>query len=331
VTNQSSIINHQSLCLVTGGAGFIGSHLARKLIKEGHQVIVVDNLCEGKLKNIADILAKGQSRSAGKDKVKFYQEDILNLSSLQKIFKNVDYVFHQAALRSVERSVHNPLETNKVNIEGTLNILLAARDNQVKRVVFASSSSVYGEAKEKIFKETICPQPVSPYALSKLTGEFYLKQFYQLFGLETISLRYFNVYGPYQDPSNEYANVIPLFIVKMLKDEQPTIHWDGEQARDFNYIDDVVEANILAMRAKKTKGEVVNICNGKNYSINQMFEMINQILGKNIKATHGPKRAGDVRLTLGNPNLAKKVLGFKAKIDFKQGLEKTIEWFKKSS
>jgi UDP-glucose 4-epimerase len=306
-------------CLITGGAGFIGSHLVRRLVKENHQVMVVDNLCEGKLENIADI----------KNKVKFYQEDILNLKFLKKIFKNVDYVFHEAALRSVERSVHNPLETNKVNIEGTLNVLLAARDNQVKRVIFASSSSVYGEPKKQPFVESMCPSPISPYALSKLVGEFYLKQFYQLYGLETISLRYFNVYGPYQDPANEYANVIPLFIVKMLKNEKPCIHWDGKQSRDFNFIDDVVEANILAMKAKKTQGEVVNICNGKNYSINQMFKMVNQILGKNIKATHALQRAGDVRLTLGAPNLAKKVIGFKAKVDFEEGLKKTMAWFKK--
>ncbi len=306
-----------SKCLVTGGAGFIGSHLARRLAKDDHQVIIIDNLSEGKLENIADI----------KNKVKFYKEDILNLSFLKKIFKNVDYVFHEAALRSVERSVKNPLETNKVNIEGALNILIAARENKVKRVIFAGSSSSYGEQKEKVFSEDLCPNPVSPYALSKLTGEFYLKQFYQLFGLETISLRYFNVFGPYQDPSNEYANVIPIFICKMLKDEQPVIHWDGEQSRDFNYIDNVVEANILAMKVEKTHGEVLNVCNGEQFSINQMFQMINKILGKNIKAEKGPKRAGDVKSTLGDPRLAEKIIGFKAKIDFEEGLRRTLSWF----
>ena len=320
INYQASTINHQlSTIVVTGGAGFIGSHLARKLVKDNHQVIIIDNLCEGKLENIADI----------KNKIKFYKEDILNLNFLQKIFKDVDFVFHEAALRSVERSVNNPLETNKVNIEGTLNVLLAARENKVKRVIFAGSSSSYGEQKSKILTENLCPRPLSPYALSKLTGEFYLKQFYQLYGLETITLRYFNVFGPYQDPTNEYANVIPIFICKMLKDEQPTIHWDGEQSRDFNYIDNVVEANILAMKAKKTSGETVNVCNGENFSINQMFEMINKILGKNIKAKKGPKRPGDMRSTLGDPTLAEKVLGFKAKINFEQGLKKTIDWFKK--
>jgi len=315
-----------SKCIVTGGAGFIGSHLSRRLANDGHQVIIIDNLCEGKLENIEDI----------KNKINFYKKDILDLPFLKKAFKNIDYVFHQAALRSVERSVHNPLETNKVNVGGTLNVSLAARDNKVKRVIFASSSSVYGDQSasrrgetRQPFEESMCPNPVSPYALSKLAGEFYLKQFYQLYGLETISLRYFNVYGPFQDPTNEYANVIPIFIVKILNNERPCIHWDGEQSRDFNYIDDVVEANILAMKAKKTQGEVINICNGKKYSINQMFTMINQILGKNIQSSFGPKRAGDVRLTLGNPHLAQKILNFKAKVDFQEGLKKSIEWFKK--
>lgn len=312
-------LQKKSTCLVTGGAGFIGSHLARRLVKDGHQVIILDNLSEGKLANIKDF----------HNKVQFIKDDILNLSCLKKIFRGVNYVFHEAALRSVERSVYNPLETNKVNIEGTLNVLIAARDNKVKRVIFASSSSVYGNQDKQPFTETMCPNPVSPYALSKLTGEFYLKQFYQLFGLETISLRYFNVYGPYQDPQNEYANVIPIFIVKMLKNISPVIHWDGKQARDFNYIDDVIEANILALKKSKTCGEVLNVCNGKKYSINEMFTYINQILNKNIKAKTGPKRAGDVKLTLGSPALAKKIIDFKAKIDFPQGIRKTIDWFKK--
>ena len=304
--------------LVTGGAGFIGSHIARKLVKDGHKVIIIDNLSEGKLENIADI----------KNKVSFYKKDILDLKSLKTLFKNVDYVFHQAALRSVERSVKNPIETNKVNIEGTLNVLIASRDNKVKRVIFAGSSSSYGEQKQKKFTESLCPKPLSPYALSKLTGEFYLKQFTRLYGLETITLRYFNVYGPYQDPKNEYANVIPIFITKMLKNQAPVIHWDGQQSRDFNFIDDVVEANILAMKLKKTKGQVLNICNGKTYSINQLHQFINKILNKNIKAKKGPKRAGDMRCTLGDPTLAKKILNFKAKYNFEKGLEKTINWFK---
>jgi len=305
--------------VVTGGAGFIGSHIARRLVNDGHQVIIVDNLSEGKVENFADI----------KTKVQFFKKDILNLSSLNNIFKDVNYVFHEAALRSVLRSVENPLETNKVNIQGTLNVLLAARDNKVKRVIFASSSSIYGDQTQLKLSENLKPNPLSPYGLSKLAGEIYLKQFAQLYGLETISLRYFNVFGPYQDPKNEYANVIPIFITKVLKDKQPIIHWDGEQSRDFTYIDNVVDANILAMKIKKTKGEAINICDGKTFSINQMFSLLNQLLGKKIKASYGPCRPGDPRCTLGDPNLAKNLLGYKTKIPFKQGLKHTIDWFKK--
>lgn len=308
----------KTISVVTGGAGFIGSHLTKRLVKENHKVIVIDNLCEGKLENIKDVLSK----------IKFYQKDILDYQFLKKVFKGVNFVFHQAALRSVLRSVNNPFDTNKVNIEGTLNILLASRENKVKRAIFASSSSVYGEQKAKILKESLCPNPLSPYALSKLAGETYFRQFYQLYGLETISLRYFNVFGPYQDPENEYAAVIPIFITSVLKNQQPTIHWDGNQSRDFSYIDNVVEANILAMNAKKTQGEVVNVCEGKTVSINQLFKTINQILNKNVKSKKGPKRAGDIRRTLGNIGLAKKLLNYKVKIDFEQGLRKTIEWFR---
>jgi len=331
ITNhQSPVTNHQSpVTVVTGAAGFIGSHIARKLVNLGHKVIVIDNMSEGRPENIEDI----------RDKIEFCKKDILDLQFLQKKFKGVDYVFHEAALRSVERSVHNPAETNEVNIKGTLNVLIAARDNKVKRVIFASSSSVYGNPAstagrrrgDSLFIESMCPNPISPYALSKLTGEFYLKQFYKLYGLQTISLRYFNVYGPYQDPKNEYANVIPIFITKMLRGETPVIHWDGEQSRDFNFIDDVVRANIMAMKKDKTTGEVLNICNGKKYSINQMFEMLCNIMDKDINPSHGPKRAGDVRLTLGNPSKAKKLLEFKAQVNFKQGLKKTVDWFKKHS
>jgi len=306
--------------IVTGGAGFIGSHLSRKLTAEGRQVAIIDNLSGGKLSNIADF----------KNKVEFYKKDILDLKSLQKIFQGVDYVFHEAALRSVPRSVENPWETNRVNIEGTLNVLLAARDNKVKRVIFASSSSIYGQQKVKRFNERLCPNPISPYALSKLTGEFYLKQFFDLYGLETISLRYFNVFGPYQDPANQYANVVPIFINSLLENKAPTIHWDGEQSRDFNYIDNVVEANLCAMKMKKAQGERVNVCNGQTYSINQLYQTIARILDKKIEPKRGPKRPGDVRLTLGDPAYAKKALGFEAKINFEEGIKRAIAWFQKA-
>lgn len=307
--------------LVTGGAGFIGSHIARRLVQDGHRVSVVDNLSEGKLSNLHDL----------KDKIKFYQEDILNLSFLNKVLKNIDFIFHEAALRSVLRSVEKPLATNKVNIEGTLNILMVARNNKVKRVIFASSSSVYGDQQAKNLSENLCPNPLSPYALSKLAGEIYLKQFYKLYGLETISLRYFNVFGPFQDPENEYAAVIPIFITKMLKNLSPTIHWDGYQSRDFTYIDNVVDANILAMQAKHTYGEVVNISEGKTISINQLFNTINIYLRTNIQPLKAPKRAGDIKNTLGDIKKARTILNFSVKISFKDGIKKTIAWYKNNN
>jgi nucleoside-diphosphate-sugar epimerase len=307
--------------VVTGGAGFIGSHIARRLVNDGFKVVVLDNLSEGKMANIADI----------KDKITFYKEDILNLNILEKLFSGISYIFHEAAIRSVPRSVANPLETIKVNIEGTLNVLLAARKNKAKRVIFASSSSVYGEQKKQSLSEDLPPNPLSPYALSKLTGELMLKQFADLYGLETISLRYFNVFGPYQDPANEYANVIPIFITKMLNNEAPVIHWDGQQSRDFTYIDNVVEANMLAMKVSKTSGEIINVCEGKTTSINELFELINKNLHKNFIPRRGPKRVGDPRCTLGNPSLGQKKLGFKTKINFALGLQQTIDWFKANS
>jgi len=304
--------------IVTGGAGFIGSHIAKRLVKDKHKVIIIDNLCEGSLENIKEI----------KDKVEFYKKDILDLNFLKKIFKNVDYIFHEAALRSVLRSVEKPLPTNKVNIEGTLNVLMAAKENKVKRVIFASSSSVYGEQTADLLKEDLRPDPLSPYALSKLAGEIYLKQFYNLYNLDTISLRYFNVFGPGQDPESDYAAVIPIFITKMLNNKRPTIHWDGEQSRDFTYIDNVVEANIQAMKAKKTKGEVVNVADNKTVSINKLYQTINQILEKDIKPKKAPKRAGDIRRTKGSNKKAKKLLNYKTKVSFEKGKEKTINWYK---
>jgi nucleoside-diphosphate-sugar epimerase len=310
-----------SRIVVTGGSGFIGSHISRRLVNDKHKVIIIDNLCEGKLENIKDI----------KNKVEFYKKDIIDLSFLNKIFKNADYVFHEAAMRSVPRSVELPMLYNKINIEGTLNVLLAARDNNVKRVIFASSSSVYGKQKDNVLDESLCPNPLNPYALSKLTGEIYLKQFYNLYGLQTISLRYFNVFGPFQDPANLYAAVIPIFITQMLNNKKPTIEWDGKQSRDFTYIENVVEANICAMKVKNTKGEVVNVADGKTVSISELYQKIKDILGKDIGYNKGQKRAGDMRSTLGNPIKIEKLLGYRAKVGFEQGLKKTIDWFKNNA
>ena len=279
--------------IVTGGAGFIGSHISRELVKQGHEVIVIDNLFAGKIENIKDILPK----------IRFIKGDIRDLDLLKKEFKNADFVSHQAARRSVPESVENPYEYNDVNINGHLNVLEAARINDIKRIVFASSSSVYGEREDFPEKETDLPNPISPYAITKLAGENYCKMFYELYGLETVSLRYFNVFGPCQDPNSQYTCVIPKFIKAVLNNQQPTIYWDGEQSRDFTYVENNVLANISSFQT-------------------------NEYLGKNIKAKFELRRKGDVRNTLGDNTKAKRLLGYETKVDFRKGLKRTIEWFK---
>jgi nucleoside-diphosphate-sugar epimerase len=303
--------------LVTGGAGFIGSHLVERLVREGYKVVVVDNLSEGKLKNLSSVTGL----------ISFHKVDIRNLKKLNSSFKGADTVFHLAALRSVKRSVDDPIATNENNITGTLNVLTASRDQGVRRVILASSSSVYGPQKEKIFTEDLTPNPKSPYALSKLTGEIYCKQFFKLYGLETISLRFFNVFGPRQDPESEYAAVIPKFITKLIKGEKATIEWDGKQSRDFTYVDNVVEANILAMKSKKAEGRVINVSEGKSVYIIDLYDLLQKIIGKQIKPSRGPKRAGDMRYTCGSTLRAKKLLAYSPQVSFQDGLRRTIKWF----
>jgi UDP-glucose 4-epimerase len=301
--------------LVTGGAGFIGSHLVDKLIEEGHKVIVIDNLSSGKKQNL-------------NPQAQFYKLDICYLEKIKPLFKKVDYVFHLAALPRVPLSIDKPLLTHQVNVDGTLNILyasyLASRSiNKIKRVIFASSSSVYGYQKTLPLKETMIPQPLSPYALQKLTGEMYCQLFANLYKIETVSLRFFNVYGPRMDPNGLYALAIGRFL-KLKKENQPlTIYGDGKQTRDFTYIDDVVQALILAMKSKKVgKGEVINICYGKNYSINYLAKLIG---GKKI---YLPPRPGEPRHTLGDNSLAKKLLGWQPKISLEKGIEICKKYFK---
>ncbi len=305
--------------VVTGGAGFIGSHLVKRLVRDGYEVVVVDNLCEGKKENLGKALKE----------VEFCQDDIRDVERLKKIFVGVDTVFHEAALRSVKRSVDNPLATNENNVTGTLNVLEAAREIRVRRVVSASSSSVYGKTEVKIFTEEMCANPQSPYALSKLAGEVYSRLYWELYGLQAVSLRYFNVFGPGQDPENQYAAVVPIFITKLMKDEAPTIHWDGDQSRDFTFIDNVVEANVQAMEAKNVGGEVLNVAAGKSYSINHLYGEIEKLVGRSLKPISAPKRAGDVRYTCGSGVKAEKLLGKTQKISFEKGLKQTVEWFEK--
>ncbi len=309
--------------LVTGGAGFIGSNIAEALVKQKDKVVVFDDLSTGKLKNISRWIKTGQ--------IQFVRGDIRNLSALKRAMKGVDYVLHVAACRAVERSVDNPLETNDVNVTGTLNVLIAARDNKVKRVVFSSSSSVYGDTKKFPCQEGDKPNPQSPYAASKIMGEYYSRLFYQLYGLETVSLRYFNVFGPRQNPESRYSAVIPIFIDCILKNRSPEIHWDGKQSRDFSFVDNVIEGNLKAARAKGVAGKVFNIACFEEYSVMDIFNGVKRILGKNgLKPKFKPKRAGDVRRTLADIRPAKKYLGFKVQTRFKPGLKLTVDWFLQS-
>ena len=307
-------------CLVTGGAGFIGSHLVDALVKKGYRVRVLDNLSTGKLDNLNQV----------RSKIDLIKGDIRRQADCRKAVKGMDYVFHFAANRAVLRSVDDPEDTNATNVTGTLNILLAARDAKVKRVISTSSSSVYGDAKTYPLKETETPRPLSPYAASKIMGEYYCKLFSNLYGLETVSLRYFNVFGPRQNPESIYSAVIPIFIDCLVKRKPPEIHWDGKQSRDFTYVDNIVHGNLLAMKTKGVSGEVFNIACQEEYSVLDIFNGLKKIMKvKGVKPVFKPKRAGDVRRTFADTSKARKKLGFKAQTRFYEGLEKTVAWFLK--
>ena len=306
--------------LITGGAGFIGSNWAEKLAGQGQQVAVLDNLATGRLSNLKKI----------ENQIQFIQADIRDLDSLRESFKGFDFVFHLAALPGVFFSVQKPDQCNQTNIEGTLNVLLAARDNKVKRVVFASSSSIYGGCFD-INQEDQKPQPLSPYATSKITGEYYARNFYDLFGLETVCLRFFNVFGPHQNPESEYAAVIPLFIKLALIDQQPIIFGDGQQSRDFTFVENVIDGMILAMNSPKAAGEVFNLACGDNITVNRLVETIGQILGKKITPIYQAARPGDIYRSQANSDKIKTMLGFAPKVNFEDGLAKTIAHLQKIS
>ncbi|MCJ7729864.1 MAG: SDR family oxidoreductase [Sedimentisphaerales bacterium] len=306
--------------LVTGGAGFIGSNICAKLISQGCFVRVIDNLLTGKKANLAGIL----------DKIEFIEADMGDPDIARRAMKGLDVVLHQGALPSVPRSVDDPAATHRHCVDATFTLLLAARDAKVKRFVYAASSSAYGDpapsgAGPKV--ETMPVNPLSPYAAAKLMGEYYCSVFYKVFGLEAISLRYFNVFGPHQDPTSQYAAAIPAFVTAILKDERPTVYGDGKQSRDFTYIDNVVEANLLAARAKQTKGEVVNVACGEAVTVNEIIDTINKLLGKDIKAIYTLSRPGDVKHSLADISLARKLLGYKPAVLFKEGLQKAIHWY----
>ncbi len=310
--------------LVTGGAGFIGSHIVEELLKSGERVRVLDNFSTGKRENLHFI---DLPNNVVNSNLELIEGDILDSETCLKACDGVDYVLHQAALRSVPKSVDDPSGTNEVNVNGTLNLLMAAREKKVKRIVYASSSSAYGDSNNLPELENQMPAPISPYAVSKLVGEYYCSVFSKIYGLETISLRYFNVFGPRQDPRSKYSAVIPKFIQSALSDEPLEIHGDGLQSRDFTYVSNVVEANLLATTLAHTKGEIVNIASGKPYTVLQIGRSIADILSRELQFNHTEPRIGDVRHTLADISSARRLLGYEVKVDFIEGMNKTIRYF----
>ncbi|MCD6412693.1 MAG: SDR family oxidoreductase [Elusimicrobia bacterium] len=306
--------------LVTGGAGFIGSHIAEVLVKRGSFVRVLDNFSAGKMENLG----------FAKDRKNFelIKGDIRDFKTCRRAAKNMDFVLHQAALRSVPKSMKDPYSYNEVNINGTLNLLYAAKDAKVKRFVLASSSSIYGDTKKFPQEESDLPLLIAPYALSKLAGEYYCRVFSENFSLETVALRYFNVFGPRQALDDEYAVVIPKFIDSIMNNTPPPIYGNGKQSRDFTYVRNVVEANILATKAKKVSGEVFNVACGRDTKVIDLVKILNEIMGKNIKPAFLPKRPGDVFRTLASTRKVKRKLGFTGRYTFEEGLKKTVDYFR---
>ena len=303
--------------LVTGGAGFIGSNTVDELVRRGHEVVVLDDLSTGKAENLVEV----------QEKVELRRHSVTDLDRLREACRGVDYVLHLGARTSVPRSVKDPLETNRVNVDGTLNVLVAARDAKVKRVVFAGSSSVYGETPTLPKREDMPAAPISPYGLSKLAGEIYGQVFQRCYGLEFVSLRYFNVFGPRQDPGSPYSGVLSLFNAALLNGTQPTVYGDGEQSRDFTYVGNAVEANLLACEAKRAAGLAINIGTGSRYTLNQTLALLEKITGRPAKAKYGPPREGDIHDSQADISRAKDVLGYNPRFGFEEGLKNTWEWF----
>ncbi len=303
--------------LVTGGAGFIGSHLAEELIRRGEQVRVADSLITGHRKNHAHL--------AGID---FLEGDLADLAIAKRAVEGIDYVLHQAAIPSVPRSVEDPITSNRANIDSALNVLVAARDARVKRVVYAGSSSAYGNTPTLPKHEDMPTNPLSPYALQKLVGEQYMQMFTRLYGLETVTIRYFNVFGPRQDPSSPYSGVISVFAKALLENKAPTIYGDGEQTRDFTYIANVVDGVLRAVKAPDAAGQVINVATGSSISLNQLFASIREILGSGVDVKYGPVRHGDVQDSLADITRARTLLGYEPLVPFEAGLKKTIDWYR---
>ena len=305
--------------LVTGGAGFIGSNIVDELLRRGHAVTVLDDLSTGKEHNIAHVLAK----------IEFHKGTITDIDTIRTSCQGVDYIIHLAARTSVPKSVANPLETNQVNIDGALNVLVAARDAKVKRVVFAASSAAYGETPTLPKVETMQPAPISPYGITKYVGELYGQVFHRIYGLETVSIRYFNVFGPRQDPSSQYSGVLSRFMLAALEGKPPVIFGDGEQSRDFTYVDNVVDETLRACEAAGASGQVFNGGTGARITLNQVVALLEKITGRKTKAQYEPPRAGDIRDSQADVTLARNILGYQPLVAFEEGLKRTWAWYSK--
>jgi len=306
--------------LVTGGAGFIGSNIVEELVKRGEKVRVLDNFSTGKRENIAPFLKQ----------IELIEGDIRDEETCRQAIKDIDYVLHQAAMPSVPRSLAEPVITSEVNIMGTVKLLTAAAKAKVRRFVYAASSSAYGDQPVAVKSEDLIPKPLSPYAAAKLAGEYFCQAYSQSMGLETVGLRYFNVFGPRQDPKSQYSAVIPLFITAIMEGRRPTIYGDGTQTRDFTYVANNVQANILATTAKSVAGKIINIACGKSYSVLDLLKVINEALGKNIDPILVPERKGDIKHSLADIELARKLLGYEMNVDFTEGIKRTVAWYLKN-
>ena len=306
--------------LITGVAGFIGSNIARALLAKGEQVRGIDNLSTGNRGNLVDIGPK----------IDFREADILDTAAMADACRGVDYIFHEAAIPSVPKSVKDPVSCNRACVDGTVSVLVAARDAKVKRVVYAASSSAYGDTPTLPKREDMTPNPISPYAVAKLTGEYYMTSFYRCYGLETVSLRYFNIFGPYQDPTSPYSGVLAKFTTQMLKGEQPTIFGDGETSRDFTYIDNAVSANLLACHAPAAQvaGKMCNVATGTRFTLKETFEILKKLTGYAGTVAYAPEREGDVKHSLADVSKAAECFGYKTLVDFEEGLRRTMEWYK---
>jgi nucleoside-diphosphate-sugar epimerase len=312
-----------SLYLITGIGGFIGSSLARELLSRGERVRGIDNFATGKRENLTEILPQ----------IDFHEGDITDLDAMHQTCAGVDYVLHQAAIPSVPKSVLDPLGSNRANVDGSVNVLVAARDAKVKRVVYAASSSAYGDTPTLPKYEGMKPDPISPYAVAKLASEQYMISFYRCYGLETVCLRYFNIFGPRQDPSSPYSGVLAKFITQMLRGQPPTINGDGEQSRDFTYIDNAVEANLLACKgpAAKAAGQVFNVATGRRVTLNETFKLLKPLTAYDGQPKYGPKRSGDIKHSLADISKAEAALGYRPLVHFEEGLRRTVEWYRKQT